>query len=107
MRQILIDRERRRRSRKRDGGTQITITRDLLSGTDDRESVVDLLTLDKALRALAELSQRQAQIVELLYFGGLTVVETAEVLDISASLAEKEWRRARAWLRRELESSFA
>jgi RNA polymerase sigma factor (TIGR02999 family) len=107
MRQILVDRERRRTSRKRDAGTRITITRDLIAAPDQREILIDLLTLDDALRALAKLNARHASIVELLYFGGLTVDETAEVLEISSSLAEKEWRRARAWLREKLASSFA
>jgi RNA polymerase sigma factor (TIGR02999 family) len=106
MRQILIDRERGRRSRKRDGGTQITITRDLIPDQGDQDAIVDVLTLDAALRTLAEVSPRQAHLVEMRYFGGLTVDETAAVLDVSVSFAEKEWRVARAWLRRELASSF-
>jgi RNA polymerase sigma factor (TIGR02999 family) len=106
MRQILIDRERRRRARKRGGeGTRVTLTGDVVpSGARADDAVVDVLALDAALRTLIQLSERQARIVELLYFGGLTVHETAAALDLSPSLTEKEWRRARAWLRRELAS---
>jgi RNA polymerase sigma factor (TIGR02999 family) len=107
MRQILIDRERTRRSRKRDGGTPVAISRDLIPGEGDHDVVVDVLTVDGVLRALADVSPRQAHLVEMRYFGGLTVGEAAKVLDVSVSLAEKEWRVARAWLRRELASSFA
>ena len=108
MRQILVDRERRRRAGKRGGGaTRITITQDIApEPRPDREVIVDILALDTALNALATLSPRQARIVEMLSFGGLTVDEAAEVLDVSLSLAEKEWRRARAWLRRELAEAF-
>jgi RNA polymerase sigma factor (TIGR02999 family) len=107
MRQILIDRERRRRSLKRGGdATRVTVTGEIVRpARDAREAVVDVLALDAALTRLAALSERQARIVELLSFGGFTVDEAAETLDVSVSLAEKEWRRARAWLRRELSTS--
>lgn len=107
MRQILVDRERRRRASKRGGhAIRVTIDHDLDAARKGaHEAIVDLLALDTALRALAEVNRRRAQIVEMLYFGGLTVDETAGVLEVSVSLAEKEWRLARAWLRRELASA--
>ncbi len=104
MRQILVDRERARRTQKRGGeASRITLTGQA-GPSDEAPEVVDLLALDAALTALAALSPRQARIVELLYFGGLTAEEAAATLEISLSLVEKEWRRARAWLRRELAS---
>lgn len=102
MRQILVDHERARRAQKRGGeATRITITANLGLERPSIEEI-DLLALHEALAALGELSERQARVVEMLYFGGLTVDEAAGVLGVSASLVEKEWRRARAWLRREL-----
>jgi RNA polymerase sigma factor (TIGR02999 family) len=59
---------------------------------------IDLVTLDEALKALAELDPRQSQIVELRFFGGLTVKETAEVLEISTITVIREWNKAKAWL---------
>ncbi len=99
MRQILVDHARRRAAGKRGGGrTPVTLT----GLPDAGPAVYDLLALDRILSRLTQLSERQARIVELRCFGGLTVDEVAEVLGISGSLAEKEWRRARAWIRREL-----
>jgi RNA polymerase sigma factor (TIGR02999 family) len=100
MRQILVDHARRRAASKRGGGrAQVTLGELAGGGVSD---VADLLALDQILGRLAALSERQARIVELRCFGGLTVDEVADLLDISVSLAEKEWRRARAWVRREL-----
>jgi RNA polymerase sigma-70 factor (ECF subfamily) len=65
---------------------------------------VDLLALDQALRDLERLSPRQARVVELLFFGGLSIDEVAQQLDVSRSLIDKELRRARAWIRRRLEA---
>jgi RNA polymerase sigma factor (sigma-70 family) len=62
----------------------------------------DLLALDEALKELAELDERKSQVIELRFFGGLTVEETAEVLKISTESVARDWRLARAWLRREL-----
>ena len=63
---------------------------------------VEVLELDQALRGLAELDARKATLVELRWFGGLSIEEAAEVLKVSTATAKREWRTARAWLRREL-----
>jgi RNA polymerase sigma-70 factor, ECF subfamily len=104
MRQILVDHERARHAQKRGGeATRITITGNFgLANDSSAGSEIDVLALHEALLALAELSPRQARVVELLYFGGLTTAEASVALEVSESLVEKEWRRARAWLRREL-----
>jgi RNA polymerase sigma factor (TIGR02999 family) len=100
MRQILVDHARRRVADKRGGGrAQVTFDENV---ADPTAGVVDLLELDQVLTRLAALSARQARIVELRCFGGLTIDEVGNVLGISVSLAEKEWRRARAWVRKEL-----
>ncbi|MDA8015972.1 MAG: ECF-type sigma factor [Thermoanaerobaculia bacterium] len=97
MRRILVDHARRRRRDKRGGGFKLVALEQVQephgAGTD-----LDLLALDEALTALAALSPRQSRIVELRYFAGLTIDETAEVLEISASLVSKEWTLSRAWL---------
>jgi len=62
----------------------------------------DLIALDDALRSLADIDPRQSRIVELRYFGGLTIEETAEAIGVSVATVEREWRLARAWLLREL-----
>jgi RNA polymerase sigma factor (sigma-70 family) len=64
---------------------------------------VDLVALDDALKTLAEMSEQQSRIVELRFFGGLTIEETAEVLGVSHATVERDWAVARAWLRREIE----
>jgi DNA-directed RNA polymerase specialized sigma24 family protein len=69
--------------------------------------VVDVLALDAALQKLAALDERRVRVVELRYFGGLTVEETADVLQVSADTVARDWRLARAWLRRELRASSA
>ena len=102
MRRLLIERARRRHAAKR-GGDQIMVTLDdtLLAAGPSAEAI-DLLALDDALSRLAELDQQQARIVELRFFGGLSVEETAEALSISPATVKREWAVARAWLRREL-----
>jgi RNA polymerase sigma-70 factor (ECF subfamily) len=101
MRRILVDRARARDSAKRGGKQGRTTLSDVAEVTDDRG--IDLLALDQALTALAEIDPRQGSIVELRFFGGLTIRETAEVLGVSHTIIEREWSLARAWLRRELE----
>jgi RNA polymerase sigma factor (TIGR02999 family) len=98
MRQILVDRARKRGSQKR-GGDQIRVT---LSELGDARELVDLIAIDGAMRRLEALSERQARIVELRFLVGLTVAETAEVLDLSERTVHADWRMARAWLIREL-----
>jgi len=105
MRQILVQRARARKAAKR-GGAPHRIT------LDDRNidqahlpADVDVLALDEALSKLAALDPEQAQIVELRYFGGLTVEETADVLGLSPATVKRHWAMARAWLKQALEST--
>jgi RNA polymerase sigma factor (TIGR02999 family) len=99
MRQILVDRARRRRARKR-GGDAARVTISDVAGLDD--TPVDIVIVDDALRRLEELAPRQARIVELRCLVGLSVIETAEVLGVSKRTVFVEWRLARAWLSRAL-----
>lgn len=96
MRHLLVDSERRRRHR--DGLSPSTIA--LAGGTpqDASSSAVDVLDLDAALVELAARSERQARVVEMRYFGGLEIEETAELLGVSHATVERDWTAARAWL---------
>jgi RNA polymerase sigma-70 factor (ECF subfamily) len=101
MRQILIERARARNAQKRWGEkARITLEEELVQGG---ERSVDLLALDEAIERLAALDPEQARIVELRFFAGLTVEETADALDISPATVKRHWTVARAWLARELE----
>jgi RNA polymerase sigma-70 factor, ECF subfamily len=101
MRQILIERARARGAAKRGGARQrITLDERLAAGGDRS---IDLLALDEALQRLAEVDPEQARLVELRFFGGLTVEETAEAMDISPATVKRHWTVAKAWLTRELE----
>jgi len=100
MRQILVDLARKRSSQKRGSYyTRISLVDDLvvIDDTDDK-----LLALDEALKKLEVFDERLCKIVELRYFSGLTINETAEVLNISDSTIKREWNVAKAWLHREL-----
>src|ERR1700692_2920849 len=100
MRQILVDYARRHRAGKR-GGAAETLSLDdtgLLEPGKSRD--VDVVALDDALKALAQIDPRKAQVVELRFFGGLNFDETAEVLKISAVTVSRDWSTARAWLHR-------
>jgi len=102
MRQILIDHARRKGADKRGAGQRpVTVTSSgpLLEGG---EQPLDLLALDDLLEKLAAANATQAKIVELRFFGGLTVPEVAEALDTSVRTVERHWRFARAWLKQEL-----
>jgi RNA polymerase sigma factor (TIGR02999 family) len=101
MRRILIDHARARRQEKR-GGDNVTLALDdaALIITDERN--IDLLALDEALDRLAEIDGQQVRIVELRYFSGLSLEETAEALGISRATVAREWSVAKTWLRREL-----
>jgi RNA polymerase sigma-70 factor (ECF subfamily) len=102
MRQILVDYARRHRAGKR-GGAAETLSLDdtgLLEPGKGRD--VDVIALDDALHALAKIDPRKAQVVELRFFGGLNVDETAEVLKVSAITVARDWSTARAWLHREM-----
>lgn len=101
MRQILIERARARDARKR-GGSRARVTLDDALVADGGRSI-DLVALDEALERLAALDPEQARLVELRFFGGLTVEETAEAMDISPATVKRHWTIARAWLARELE----
>lgn len=100
MRQILIDQARKRNAAKRGQGNERVTLSDAVSMASGEP--LDLMALDQALVRLAELSERQARIVELRFFGGLNVREVATVLDLSVSTVESDWRMARAWLHQEL-----
>lgn len=99
MRRVLVDHARRRRAGKRDGGLAVPLDDDLDAA---RERPDDVLAVDEALERLAALDARQARIVELRYFAGLTIEQTAEALDISPATVKREWLSAKAWLQREL-----
>jgi RNA polymerase sigma factor (TIGR02999 family) len=99
MRSILVDHARARSAAKRGGGAE-PVTLANLEDTDGQE--LDVLGLDDALRRLADLDPRKGSLVELRYFAGLTIEEAADSLGISPATAKREWRLARAWLRREL-----
>ncbi len=98
MRRILVDHARRFRASKRGGEWEKVEFDEALALAPSRS--VDLVALDDALQELAQLKPEHSQIVELRFFGGLTFEEVGEVLDISSRTAEREWRMARAWLRR-------
>lgn len=102
MRRVLVDHARARGAEKRGGGLRRIELDSRLAMAPERE--IDLLTLDEALGRLAVLDPRQGQVVELRFFGGLTVSEVADVLGVSKRLVESEWELARAWLHRELSS---
>lgn len=99
MRRILIDHARQHLSVQRGGGKMISLE-DVAVLT--RERAAELVALDEALDSLAQLDKRKGQVVELRYFGGLSVEEAAEVLGISVDTVTRDWRRAKAFLRREL-----
>lgn len=100
MRRILVDHARARQTGKRGGGTVRVPLADTPAPTTDvgEGQLADLLALDEALRSLARLDGRKARVVELRYFGGLTVEETADVLEVSAPTVALDSRMARAWL---------
>jgi RNA polymerase sigma-70 factor, ECF subfamily len=99
MRRILVDLARARRYQKR-GGCAIQVSFNSALHTPNEPQ--DLVALDQALQALAELDERRSRVVELRFFGGLSVEETAAVLTVSSETVMRDWKLARAWLRREL-----
>jgi RNA polymerase sigma-70 factor, ECF subfamily len=102
MRQILVDHARARATEKRGGNAQTIALDEAISFSQQPE--IDLLALDDALKILASLDEKQAQIVEMRFFGGLSVEETAEVLGVSARTVKREWAFAKAWLHKTLKS---
>lgn len=103
MRRVLIDHARRRHSQRRDRRMETSLEPDHPCMSEQRAQ--ELIDLDTAIEQLARLSERQARIIELRYFGGLSVEEVALALDISASTVKREWNAARAWLARSLQSA--
>ncbi|MFN7948674.1 MAG: sigma-70 family RNA polymerase sigma factor [Blastocatellia bacterium] len=104
MRQILIQHVRAKHAEKRGGEAQ-KLYLDEVSGLADnlaKEQTPDLIALDDALNDLAQVAPQQSRIVELRYFGGLSIEETAEVLGISPATVKREWTMAKAWLHREI-----
>ena len=103
IRDLLVDDVRRQQAKKRGGGWN----RVTLSAINDpqNESMIDLIDLEDALARLKEISPRQERIVELRFFGGLSVEEVAAVLNISDRTVMYDWRMARAWLRKTLENN--
>jgi len=99
MRRILVDHARRRNGKRGADAEHVTLDAEAVFCPDRSD---DFVALDDALTALAELAPRKAEVVELRFFGGLTVDETAEVLHVSAITVMREWKTAKAWLYREL-----
>lgn len=99
MRRILIDHARKHRGARRDGGNVISLD-DVAVVSDERAT--ELVALDDALSTLASVDERKARLVELRYFGGLKDEEIAEVLGVSVATITRDWRTAKAFLRREL-----
>jgi RNA polymerase sigma factor (TIGR02999 family) len=102
MRQILVDQARRRRAEKRGGGVTMMHLDEVSPAAPT--SSVDVLALDEALEALSCIDPRQARVVELRFFAGLTTPEAAEALAVSTATIEREWAFAKAWLMRRLSS---
>jgi RNA polymerase sigma-70 factor, ECF subfamily len=100
MRHILVDYARTRQAAKRGGAVQQVALDE--AATVSVEQAAELAALDDALESLAAFDRRKSQVVELRYFGGLTVEETAEVLHVSPETVARDWRLARTWLLREL-----
>src|SRR5262249_49150760 len=103
MRQILIERARARDALKRGGGAPRVAFDEALPARADERSF-DMVALDAALERLAQLDAGQARIVELRFFGGLSIEETAEAMGISPATVKRHWALARAWLAREIEA---
>ena len=101
MRRILVE-HARRRNIKRGGGVAHVSLEDAVVGVGGEHTETDLVALDEALVALARIDPRKVQIVEMRFFGGLTVEEIGEVLAVSTGTVKRDWRAAKAWLHREL-----
>jgi RNA polymerase sigma factor (TIGR02999 family) len=102
MRRILVDHARRRSAAKRSGGVRLVLDEETAAGPAPD---LDLMALDDALSALAALDPRQARVVEIRYFGGLSIEDAALVLGISTATVERDWGLARAWLYRRLQGT--
>jgi RNA polymerase sigma factor (TIGR02999 family) len=100
MRRILVERARQRRAARRGAGAHRVPLENVAPRAEERAA--HLIALDEALERLATFDARKAQVVELKYFGGLTIDETADVVGVSTPTVEREWRAARLWLYREI-----
>lgn len=105
MRQILVDHARMHNAEKRGGGALTLVLEDDVAGKPEMN--LDLIGLDRAMKQLASLDARQSQIVELRFFGGLSIEEAARVVDISPATAKREWATARVWLHHAMETGVA
>ena len=94
MREILIDYARRHQAEKRDGGQRVT----LFTNIPAKEGALDALALEQALQRLEALAPDKARVVELRFYGGLSIEETAEVMEISPATVKRHWQAARVWL---------
>lgn len=102
MRRILVDHARRRDSQKRGSGVQKIALDDAITFAAERD--IDLFALDEALTLLESFDERQCHIIELRFFGGLSIEETAEVMKLSPATIKNEWTMARTWLYNKLQS---
>src|SRR5919112_1349275 len=102
MRRILVDHARAVQAEKR-GGQQFAVSLTEAEGFGESPDL-DLLRVNEALERLAALDEQQARVVELRFFGGLTIEEAAEAISVSHATVERDWKMARAWLRRELDA---
>ena len=102
MRRILVDHARRRQARKRAGGATLLGLDSAGASVRGDNGAVDLIALDRALECLESLNPRQCQVVEMRFFAGLSIEETAESLGLASRTVKLDWTKARAWLHREL-----
>jgi RNA polymerase sigma factor (TIGR02999 family) len=105
MRQIMIDYARKKHALKR-GGKQANLTYIDEVFSSQQQKAKELLGIDEALNRLAELNERLSQIVEMRFFGGMTIESTADALGISESTVKRDWLKARGWLYKELKGQF-
>jgi RNA polymerase sigma factor (TIGR02999 family) len=103
MRRVLVDHARARNFQKRGGGLQQVTLDDAVAIA--QQPALDLVALDRALQALAAVDERKERVIELRFFGGLSVEEAAEVLKVSTDTVKRDWRLAKLWLLRELEGA--
>lgn len=101
MRQILVEYARSRKAQKRDGGFRLSLS----DGVPGMTASVDMIALDDALGELATLDRQQSSIVELRFFGGLSIEETSRVLNLSPTTVKRHWATARLWLHREMSNN--